>query len=328
MRRLPNGELDATTGVGQGMLELNVAANKQGPDHLHRELQLEVAKTMIDLIIRKEISCGEMSESEARSLFHGVAAISTPFDKWIATVDPYYVVGILFGVERPLDAKVWDLWFTDVGDWLRTDRTSSPILERHKLLMKIAEARKYMWNQYRQQRASTGKPYAPAWLEEDFHERKRILDLTLSIDPRASSVRDLLDRQLDVASQATARYWAGMKVDDTDLANYEALLRQSSQYYLQRERFGSLFNDLNLIIGVVIARLEGYKSVTTASVFQDFQEADNAFHRLSGQAYLLQALEKLTAAVATVDKLTVNNLYERGVNVSIWAVRDWYGRQG
>jgi hypothetical protein len=148
VRQLPNGELDATTGFGQDMLGLNVAANKQGPDHLHRALKLEVAKTMIDLI-RKEISCGEMSESEARNLFHGIAAISISFDEWIATIDPHYVVGILFGVERPLDPKVWDLWFTDVGDWLKTDRISSPILERHKLLMKIAEARKYMWNQYR-----------------------------------------------------------------------------------------------------------------------------------------------------------------------------------
>src|SRR5467141_2122181 len=122
VRRLPNDELDATTGFGQG-IGLDVAANKPGPDHLHRELQLEVAKATIDLI-RKEISRGEMSESKARNLFHGVAAIAIPFDEWIAIVDPYYVVGILLGVERPLDPKVWDLWFTDVGDWLRTDRTS------------------------------------------------------------------------------------------------------------------------------------------------------------------------------------------------------------
>ena len=100
VRRLPNGELDAITGVGQGMLEFNVAANKQGPDHLHRVLKLEVAKTMIDLI-RKEISCGEISESEARNLFHGVAAISIPFDEWIAIIDPYYVVGICLRLGGP-----------------------------------------------------------------------------------------------------------------------------------------------------------------------------------------------------------------------------------
>ena len=323
VRQLQNGELDATTAVGQNIL--NVAANTQGPDHMHRAQKLEVAKTVIGLI-RKEISCGEMSESKARNLFHDFAATSISFDEWIAIIDPYLVVGILFGVERPLDPKVWDSWFSNVSNWLQTNTTSSPILERHKLLMKIAEARKYMWNEYRQQRASTGEPYSLAWLEEDYHEQKRILDLTLSIDPRVSSVRDLLDRKLDLASQAIFRYWAGIKVDDADLADYERLLRQSSQYYRQRERYSALFFNMNSIIAVGMARLDAYKSVTTASVFRDFQEADDVFHRLSGQAYLLQALEKLTAAVATAERLTVDNLYERGVNVSIWAVRDWYGK--
>ncbi|RFU24318.1 hypothetical protein B7463_g12019, partial [Scytalidium lignicola] len=315
MKRAPNGILVATTEHAEEVLAMWSRLNGT---NFASASALYVARVMI-LWIHRELEFDTITIELAMQVLKSPVMDAIQFADWLAHVDAAVLRDRIFGEIEPTNSAEWLLWFAKVEEWLKGQQPHMFAAERKKLLVRISQTRTIVIDEFKMRPGIVDVPLRCIELaQQSRQETTRYLEALEPVDPHTFSIPNRLSMISQIAldeltilinSEPTSR--TAETFNDDTFAKIQCAREDFITYYRASswETRSNLFLGLLQVARVIYLRWVHCKSVPILSCLKYMEEADEVFHQISSQRFLLRAVEAIPVSIAMAEDMKVSQLY-------------------
>ncbi len=326
--RAADGRLEAS--VDEGENKVATLANLKGVT-IDKTLA-HISTSMMIRWLRQEAQAGTTDAVEATRLLKIPSTDDAPpHADSLEHLDTEAVCRRIYGDAKPVEFSEWDSWLTLVERWLKRPGLPPSELERHQMLVRVLETRQLQIDfgrehKTRDQRSSVIREA----LLQVRNERERSLQASQSLDQRAFGEKQRQKWRQDMASDDLLLLMnlppderTDDNYNDAAFARIQEVKEQQVAYLREQESYNILFLALQNTARVIYWRWYHFRSVSLAPALKYIQEADEIFHRLAGQKFLLAAVEAIPVSMTTAESMDLSALYALAIMVSFEAWCRW-----
>ena len=326
--RAANGTLEAV--VDDGESKVAALANLKGVTI--DKTMAHMSASMMIRWLRQEVQAGTTDADEAARILKIPSTDAPLHASWLENLDTAAVCQCIYGDAQPVEFSEWDSWLTLVEHWLKRRGLPPSELARHQMLVQVLEARDLQIDNHRTRTATRDQPRSVVREKvlQVRNERERSLQAAQSLDQRAFGEQQRQKWRQNMASDDLLLLMNLHPDEQTDdnyndaaFARIQEVKEHEVAYLREQESYSILFLALQNTARIIYWRWYQFRSVSLAPALKSIQEADEIFHRLAGQKFLLAAVQAIPVSMTTAESMDLSELYALAIMVSFEAWCRW-----